>query len=175
MRGPIALAGALALLAACSQGAPGNQQDAAQTGGDAACAPGTSADASEAGLRQVQLCIQSGGKALPFTVEVAETPEQQARGLMFRTDLADDRGMLFPFPRERVASFWMKNTVIPLDLIFIRRDGTIESIAANAVPYDESPHASGEPVIAVLELAGGRAAALGIAPGDTVRWAANED
>ena len=93
---------------------------------------------------------------------------------MFRTELDDDSGMLFPFPRERVASFWMKNTVIPLDLLFIRRDGTIESIAANAIPYDESPLASGEPVIAVLELRGGLAAEKGVTPGDTVRWAAND-
>lgn len=174
MRGPIALAGALALLAACSPDAQADRQGTEQADTDASCTPGAPAAASEAGLQQVQLCIRSGGKALPLTVELAQTPEEQARGLMFRTELADDKGMLFPFPRERVASFWMKNTVIPLDLIFIRRDGSIESIAANAVPYDESPRASGEPVIAVLELAGGRAAALGIEPGDTVRWAANE-
>ena len=163
-------AAAALALAGCSS------QPAADTGsaGSAACRAGDVLDASDAGLRQTRLCIETADGTLPFTIELAETPEEQARGLMFRTELDDDSGMLFPFPRERVASFWMKNTVIPLDLLFIRRDGTIESIAANAIPYDESPLASGEPVIAVLELRGGLAAEKGITPGDTVRWAAND-
>ena len=104
------------------------------------------------------------------TVEMARTSQQQAKGLMFRTELAPDMGMLFPFPRPKPASFWMKNTVIALDLLFVRSDGTIESIAANAEPYSLDPISSGEPVAAVLELAGGRAAELGLKPGDTVTW-----
>ena len=162
---------ALALLTACSaqKAADAPRQQAAASG----CRAGADAGRSPAALRQVRLCIDTGTAILPFTVELAETPEQQERGLMFRTELADDKGMLFPFPRERVASFWMKNTVIPLDLIFVRRDGTIESIAADAVPYDTSPRASGAPVIAVLELRGGLAAAKGIEPGDKVVWAAS--
>lgn len=159
---------ALLLVAACS--APAAQSNDAT--GD--CRAGTALGESDAGLRQVRLCIETANGTLPFAVELAETPQQQERGLMFRTTLADDNGMLFPFPRERVASFWMRDTVIPLDMLFVRRDGTIESIAANTVPYDLAPHASGEPVIAVLELRGGLAAEKGIAPGDTVRWAANE-
>ena len=127
-------------------------------------------DRSEAGLRLVPLTVQSGDQTHLFTVEVADTAEEQGRGLMFRTELAPDRGMIFPFSRVRIASFWMKNTVIPLDIIFIRNDGTIESIAANTVPYSLESVSSGEPVAAVLEIAGGRAAELEIEPGDTVSW-----
>jgi uncharacterized membrane protein (UPF0127 family) len=105
-----------------------------------------------------------------FVVEVAETSAQQARGLMFRTEMPSDKGMIFPFPEDRVASFWMKNTVIPLDIIFIRRDGTIESVAANTTPYSLDSVRSNEPVATVLEIAAGRAAELGIGPGDTVTW-----
>ena len=89
---------------------------------------------------------------------------------MFRTELADNMGMIFPFPQPRVASFWMKNTVIPLDIIFVRADGTIESIADNTVPYSTTPVVSGEPVSAVLELRGGLATELGIVSGDKVQW-----
>ncbi len=127
-------------------------------------------DVSEAGLRLIPLTISSHGKQHRFTVELAATTAEQARGLMFRKEMAPDKGMLFPFDRVRMASFWMKNTVIPLDIIFIRGDGAIESIAANTTPYSLDPVESGEPVAAVLELAGGRAAELGIAAGDTVQW-----
>jgi uncharacterized protein len=94
---------------------------------------------------------------------------------MFRTDIARDGGMLFaPYPPEggapREASFWMKNTPTPLDIVFIRPDGTIATIAENTVPFSEAPVRSGEPVSAVLEILGGRAAELGIAPGDRVTW-----
>jgi uncharacterized membrane protein (UPF0127 family) len=125
---------------------------------------------SPAGLDLVPLTIRSGTKSHQFTVEMARSPQEQAQGLMFRTELAPDAGMLFPFPTPKPASFWMKNTVISLDLLFIRADGRIESIAANAVPYSIAPLSSTGPVAAVLELAGGRAAELGIKPGDTVTW-----
>jgi len=121
-------------------------------------------------LRQIPLTITTGQKEYLLTVEVARTAEEQARGLMFRTKLQPDAGMIFPFEVDRMASFWMKNTVIPLDILFVRRDGTIESIAANTIPYSLDSVKSGEPVAAVLEIAGGRAAELGIAAGDTVRW-----
>jgi uncharacterized membrane protein (UPF0127 family) len=94
---------------------------------------------------------------------------------MYRTGLADDYGMLFwPYPPDgppRAASFWMKNTPSPLDILFIRPDGTIAHIAENTVPQSEVPVGSGEPVNAVLELRGGRALDLGIAEGDHVSWA----
>jgi uncharacterized membrane protein (UPF0127 family) len=143
--------------------------------GIAACAPqGTEtpvAERSTAGLEQVPLTIQSRGGTHRFTVEVARTPEQQAQGLMHRQSLAGDRGMLFPYDPPQNASFWMKNTLIPLDIIFIREDGTVALIAANTVPLALDPIASLEPVGAVLEIAGGRAAELGIAAGDKVHWA----
>lgn len=137
----------------------------------AGCAAGALAGQSAAGLQQVTLCVTSTGKTHRFTVEAARTSLEQAKGLMFRTELADDAGMIFPFPEPRVASFWMKNTVIPLDIIFIRADGTIESIADNTIPYSTTPVVSGEPVIAVLELRGGLAAEIGIVAGDKVQWA----
>lgn len=125
---------------------------------------------SPAGLQLVPLTIDSKGKTHRFTVEVAGTSQEQAQGLMFRTKLAPDAGMIFPFPTLKPASFWMKNTVIPLDIIFVRADGSIESIAANTTPYSLDAVSSQGPVAAVLELAGGRAAQLGIKPGDIVKW-----
>lgn len=116
------------------------------------------------------LTIRSASGTHRFTVEVAETPEQQAQGLMFREALAGNRGMLFPYDPPRAASFWMKNTLIPLDMIFIRPDRTIGRIAANTVPHSLEPVPSLEPVSAVLEIRGGRAAELGIRVGDRVEW-----
>ncbi|MEO9599929.1 DUF192 domain-containing protein [Parasphingorhabdus sp.] len=142
----------------------------ARTGETAASNPNSELPLSEAGLNQVPLNIQSSQATHAFVVEVAESSAQQAQGLMFRTKLASDKGMIFPFAEDRVASFWMKNTVISLDIIFIRRDGTIESIAANTVPYSLAPVRSNGPIATVLEIAAGRANELGIAPGDTVTW-----
>ncbi len=123
------------------------------------------------GLSVVPLDIRTAsGKTYSFKVEVARSESEQARGLMFRDALAPDGGMIFPMSPPRPASFWMKNTVISLDLIFIRPDGVIARIAAEAVPYSLEPIDSGEPVSAVLEIAGGRAAELGISEGDKVRW-----
>jgi len=123
------------------------------------------------GLSVVPLDIRTaGGKTHSFKVEVARSESEQARGLMFRDALAPDGGMIFPMNPPRPASFWMKNTVISLDLIFIRPDGVIARIAAEAVPYSLEPIDSGEPVSAVLEIPGGRAAELGISEGDKVRW-----
>lgn len=164
------LALATATLMGC--GGASDSVAATQAAKGASCNPGTKLDPSEAGLDQVQLCVKSGEKNHSFTVEVARTSAQQARGLMFRTSLADDRGMLFPFPDRRMASFWMKNTVIPLDIIFVRDDGRIENIAANTTPYSTDPVESTGPVTAVLELRGGLAAELGIKAGDTVLWQA---
>lgn len=118
----------------------------------------------------IPLTVKTAKTTHKFRVEVARTVEEQARGLMFRESLPDDGGMLFPMKPPRFASFWMKNTVIPLDMIFIRDDGTIARIVAETVPYSLEPVSSGEPVAAVLELAGGKAAALGIAEDDVVTW-----
>jgi uncharacterized membrane protein (UPF0127 family) len=118
----------------------------------------------------VPLSIKTSTTVRKFRVEVARSEAEQARGLMFRESLPDDGGMIFPMTPPRNASFWMKNTVIPLDMIFIRADGSIARIAAQTVPYSLEPVDSGEPVAAVLELAGGKAAALGIAEDDVVSW-----
>lgn len=122
------------------------------------------------GLDLVSLTIESGGRRHAFTVEMARTGPQQERGLMFRTALGPGAGMLFPFDPPRPASFWMRNTLIPLDMIFIRPDGTIARVAANAVPRSETPVAVDETLTGVLEIRGGRAAELGIRAGDRVTW-----
>ncbi len=110
--------------------------------------------------------IVSGGEEHVFEVEIADTPDKTSRGLMFRRELAPDAGMLFDFFEERPASFWMRNTLIPLDMLFIRANGEIVKVHANAIPHDETPIPSGEPVRFVLEIPGGRAAELGISAGD---------
>lgn len=122
------------------------------------------------GLRVMPLKVIHSEKTFTFRVELARTAEEQAKGLMFRTELGPDEGMIFPFNPARGASFWMRNTVIPLDLIFVAPDGRISNIAANAIPYDESPLQSIGLAKAVLEIPGGRAAELGIVPGDKVEW-----
>jgi uncharacterized membrane protein (UPF0127 family) len=125
---------------------------------------------SPAGLAQVPLTVRSANGAHKFLVEVAETPEEQATGLMNRPTLAPDLGMIFPYAPAQDVAFWMKNTLIPLDMIFIRPDGTIARIEENAVPLSLEPVPSLEPVTAVLEINGGRAAELGIEAGDKVDW-----
>lgn len=154
-----ALAAAI-LLSACAM-------PASSMGG---CTPGATQGSSPAGLEQVTLCIDSKGKVRAFTVEVAATSQQQAQGLMFREGLPDDAGMVFPFQQPRPASFWMRNTLIPLDIIFVRENGTIESIAESTTPYSEDPVTSEGTVGAVLELRGGLTSELGIKAGDRVVW-----
>lgn len=159
------LIGLAIVLAACSS-RPGAE---AQT---PAPAPSTSlAVHPQSGLTVIPLTVHRGKRPLPFQVELASTGAEQARGLMFRTAMGANEGMLFPSdpPREGVA-FWMKNTVMPLDIIFIGPDRRVLNIAARAVPYSLVPLPAAGPVSAVLELVGGRAAELGIVPGDKVEW-----
>lgn len=163
----LALAALLVLIPGCR----------AETAGAAAQArcdlpqPDRAPGQSQSGLEIVPLEIRTASqKAHKFKVEVAGTVDEQATGMMFRDSVGPDEGMIFPFPRPRPAGFWMKNTRIPLDLIFVRADGTIARIAAHAVPYCLDTVGVGEPVAAVLEIAGGRAAELGIAEGDRVSW-----
>jgi uncharacterized membrane protein (UPF0127 family) len=106
-----------------------------------------------------------------FKVEIAADHDSQEKGLMYRKKMAANAGMLFDFHTTVMTSFWMKNTILPLDIIFIRTDGTVSSIAANAVPMSQTPIPSSEPVRAVLELNAGRAAQIGMAPGDKVHAA----
>ena len=156
------LMAALALgLGACAPGAA--EKPAATRGAPAARHP-------VSGLEVVPLVVRSGGKVHRFRVELARTPAEQARGLMFRDRMGPDEGMVFPLDRPRMAAFWMKNTVIPLDIIFIGTDGRILNIAANTVPYSLDSVLSDGTARAVLELNGGRAAQLGIAAGDRVEW-----
>lgn len=128
----------------------------------------SAAKAEEQALLPVTVKTAQGVRR--FEVEVARTDAEQARGLMYRTSLPENGGMLFPFSPPRPASFWMKNTLIPLDMIFIRADGSIARIAEETVPQSLESVGSGEPVVAVLEIVGGRSTALGIAEGDHVSW-----
>lgn len=116
------------------------------------------------------LAIVTGSGPQNFNVELAVTPEQRMRGLMFRKELAPDAGMLFDFGSESDrASMWMKNTYIPLDMLFIKADGEIESIAERTIPHSLEPISSRGPVRYVLEVNGGTSARLGIKPGDRMK------
>jgi uncharacterized protein len=103
-----------------------------------------------------------------FTVELAATDEERSRGLMFRRELPEGRGMLFDFKQDLNVTMWMKNTYISLDMLFIRADGRIHRIAENTEPESTKVIAAGGPVRAVLEVIGGTARKLGIRPGDRV-------
>ena len=113
-----------------------------------------------------RISIHSGGKTHAFSVEVATTTRQHAQGLMFRRSLAPEAGMLFVYPREERVAMWMRNTFIPLDMVFIARGGRIVKIAERTVPMSETVISSDGPVIAVLELNAGTASRLGLKPGD---------
>jgi hypothetical protein len=113
--------------------------------------------------------VSRDGKEHVFHVELALTPQQQAHGLMGRTQMAEDAGMLFVFPAEGERSFWMKNTLIPLDMLFIKKDGTIMRAHDAAKPNDLTSIKSNGPALAVLEINGGVAKKLGIMDGDSVR------
>lgn len=139
------------------------------------CTAGAPLGVSDAGLEIITLCIdiKDGAKVQstrPFSVEVARTDAEQSRGLMFRTELADDKGMIFPYESEIPLSFWMKNTVISLDIIFINTDGSIANIARDTVPYSLDSVSSVNPAIAVLELRAGLTKELDIKEGDIIRW-----
>lgn len=122
----------------------------------------------QTGLPVSDLVIHSAGGPRKFKVELANTDASRSRGMMFRSQMAPDAGMLFDFFTEQPASFWMRNTLIPLDMLFIKADGTILNIHQRAIPHDETSISSAGPVRAVLELNGGTASRLGIKPGDKV-------
>lgn len=120
--------------------------------------------------RAEPVCIElAGGAVHRYEVEVAATPAARAHGLMFRRELAPQAGMLFDFGRDEVARMWMKNTFIPLDMVFVGGDGTVRSIVRNAPPRSLDTISSRVPVRAVLELNGGESARIGLAPGDRIR------
>jgi hypothetical protein len=120
-----------------------------------------------------QLTIETAsGKSLVFQIEVARSEAEKSQGLMFRTDLADDAGMLFVYGAPQFVSMWMKNTLIPLDMVFIDGGGTITKIAQRTTPQSLRTVTSDRPVRGVLELSGGSAARLAIRPGDRVVYPA---
>lgn len=110
----------------------------------------------------------ASGEIVRFDVEIADDPVNRERGMMFRESLADGAGMLFDFGEVRPVSIWMRNTLIPLDILYIRADGRIAKIIANAQPMSERQLWSDYPVLSVLEINGGAASAAGVAPGDQV-------
>ncbi|WP_294240209.1 DUF192 domain-containing protein [uncultured Sphingomonas sp.] len=141
------------------------------------CSGRTASNAQSANMpaETVPVTITTAQGKHVFRVERARTAAEQEQGLMYRTDLTPDGGMLFaPYPPDgtgpREASFWMKNTPTSLDILFIRADGTIARLAENTPPFSQAPIPSGEPVVAILELVGGRSAELGISEGDSVSW-----
>jgi uncharacterized protein len=136
----------------------------------ATSAPGAPREAAESGLAQVPLTITTATGTHNFVVEVARTPQEQAQGLMYRKSVAADRGMIFPYNPPQQVAFWMKNTLVPLDMVFIGPGGKVVRVVSNAKPLSLEPIPSIDPVSAVLELAGGRAVEIGIKPGDRVSW-----
>lgn len=115
------------------------------------------------------LTILSESTEHPFMVEEAKTLEQQARGMMWREEMGEDTGMIFEFAEPKIATIWMKNTAIPLDILFVRSNGQILKIEHMAQPYTLRSASSEAVIAAVVELKGGRALELGIKPGDTVQ------
>lgn len=157
---------ALVLIALLAGGLPG---------GDPAGLPaaraqdGSSAGAPPVTFPQSRLVIETDeGRHLPFIVDLATTPEQRRRGLMFRQSLAADAGMLFVWDRPAFQTMWMKNTPLPLDMLFLDRNGTIVQIEANTTPLSTAFITSVEPVQAILEINAGTARLLAIEPGDRV-------
>lgn len=110
------------------------------------------------------------GRQIGFVVEIADTPSKRELGLQYRRDLAADRGMIFLFPSELQHSFWMKNTPLPLDMIFINRGGKIAGIVEQTVPFSLDPRSVGAPSQFVLEINGGLSKRHGIKTGDSVRF-----
>jgi uncharacterized membrane protein (UPF0127 family) len=140
-----------------------------------AAAPARAADLPREPLDRLptaELAVESGGRPHPFKVWIAATEPRRNEGLMYVPALPANRGMLFLFDTPQVATFWMKNTLIPLDLLFIAPDGRIIRIAADAVPHSEATITSMGVVLGVLEVAGGTSRRLGFKAGDRIRYAA---
>jgi hypothetical protein len=125
-------------------------------GDEAACAPD-----------RITLLAAEG--RITYTLEIADTPETRARGLMFRTDLAADSGMLFVWDEPAPRSFWMRNTPLPLDIIFLDEAGQVVNVAARTTPFSEKRLPSEGPALAVLEVNAGEAERRGIGPGTQAR------
>lgn len=158
------IAAALAgILAACSP------QAGTDSGQATASAQATSSVHPESGLQIIPVTVKTDEGEHEFRTELAASDAEQARGLMFRTELGPNEAMIFPRDGD-IASFWMKNTPLPLDIIFVGQDRRIINIVAQTVPYSLDSVTAEGPTSAVLEIAGGRAEELGIGPGDRVEW-----
>jgi hypothetical protein len=158
-------------LAACSPSASGTAQ--ATDSAAAATADKSLPTHPESGLRIIDVAVVTAKRRIVFKTELADTPQAQARGLMFRTELGDDEAMLFPSDTPEPRSFWMKNTPIALDIIFIGTDGRITNIE-DAVPYSLDPVPSAGIASAVFEIRGGLSKKLGIKSGDKVEYSLPE-
>ena len=131
---------------------------------------GQKAGSTSAPASIASVAIDTGSRKVAFRVEVALTPEEHARGLMYRSELASDAGMIFVFEQPSVQRFWMKNTLIPLDMIFIGKDRKIVGVVEDAVPETETERMVGAPSQYVLEIGGGLSARLGIKRGEPVEF-----
>lgn len=127
------------------------------------------AQAEAGGCAPDRLDIRGDWGEARFSVEIADTPQSQAQGLMFRESLPAAHGMLFVYERPGAPAFWMKNTLIPLDMLFVTPEGRVQHVHPMAVPGDLTPIPGGDGVLAVLEIRGGLAGAIGIGPGDEMR------
>jgi uncharacterized membrane protein (UPF0127 family) len=131
---------------------------------------GVALPAAGCGDRGPTALVHTAGGPLCVSLEVARTPEAQRQGLMYRSSLADGHGMLFVFPADADHQFWMKNTLIPLDMLFIAADGLVVGVHTDATPLSTAPIGVGRPSRYVLEVPGGWAARRGVAPGDRVEF-----
>lgn len=131
----------------------------------------TAMGVAQPNLASISVVLQVGMKAHRYQAEVARTPEQQAIGMMFRRSMARNRGMIFPFEPARELAFWMENTILPLDLIFIGANHRVLRIARDAKPFSREQITSGGAALAVLELNAGEAARIGLSVGDRVEYA----
>lgn len=137
--------------------------------GQAVVAGGAAAASAPHFASELLSVTSQGGKVHPFTVELASNDAQREYGLMYRTEMAPDHGMLFDFKTPQRVQMWMENTVLPLDMLFLDAAGTVTHITENAVPYSQTIIDSGGPVTYVVELNGGIVKKLGLAVGDHVR------
>lgn len=117
------------------------------------------------------LTFHTAKGSFAFSVEIADTDAAREKGLMFRTELAPDAGMIFDFRQTQPVYFWMQNTLIPLDMVFVSAEGVVAGVHSDAQPMDRTIIPSPAPVRFVVEVAGGRAAAIGLAPGDRMDFA----
>ncbi|QFT59708.1 hypothetical protein FIU94_12810 [Sulfitobacter sp. THAF37] len=124
---------------------------------------------AESACREDTVMLRGDWGSVRFNVEIADEPQEQARGLMGREAMPVSSGMLFVYPAPRRASFWMRNTLIPLDMLFVDASGTVTHIHHEAVPLDETSIFGGDNVLAVLEINGGLARRLGITEGTRLR------